>query len=533
MRSVLSTPKLHQRISSTIHRGPVHLVLSLFLILVAACERPDPQTADVTFDPVATEANRPTRPAVEVIPATEALETVSPQPILKPTYVGSPTPDPTRTENGVNDLVLLSHQVVAGETLGLIAQKYGTTIDELLAINGLEGGDILFVGQAILVPGTSSIVGPSFKLIPDSEAVYGPSLRDFNTSLTVTSFGGYLDEYREDVEGKMLSGAEIVQLVANRQSINPRLLLAIIEYKSGWLTGPEGGRSPYPLGFIRNGYEGLYQQVTWAANQLSLGYYGHAEGGVDIIDIGDSARIAFAPTINSGTAGMQLLLGAAPEITHEGWLQDVGPEGFYATYKRLFGIPFAYTLEPLWPSVLNQPPLSLPWSGDEIWYFTGGPHGGWASGSAWAALDFTPADENVGCNVANEWIVAVADGVISRSEFGSIVLDLDGDGFAGTGWAVIYLHVAAQERIPSGTFVRTGEKLGHPSCEGGFSNWTHLHIARTYNGRWVSADGPYPFILGGWQSQGLGREYDGLLLKGNEVKEACECRQESNAITAN
>jgi hypothetical protein len=38
--------------------------------------------------------------------------------------------------------------------------------------------------------------------------------------------------------------------------------------------------------------------------------------------------------------------------------------------------------------------------------------------------------------------------------------------------------------------------------------------------------------MSGWRSQGLGREYDGLLVRGDEAKEACECRGEINAITA-
>jgi hypothetical protein len=53
-----------------------------------------------------------------------------------------------------------------------------------------------------------------------------------------------------------------------------------------------------------------------------------------------------------------------------------------------------------------------------------------------------------------------------------------------------------------------------------------------YNGRWISADGSIPFDMGGWVSQGLGREYDGLLIRGGVTKEACECREELNAITA-
>jgi hypothetical protein len=38
--------------------------------------------------------------------------------------------------------------------------------------------------------------------------------------------------------------------------------------------------------------------------------------------------------------------------------------------------------------------------------------------------------------------------------------------------------------------------------------------------------------MNGWTSQGLGNEYDGLLIRGETVKEACECREEINSITA-
>ena len=125
----------------------------------------------------------------------------------------------------------------------------------------------------------------------------------------------------------------------------------------------------------------------------------------------------------------------------------------------------------------------------------------------------------------------MAPGIVSRSSFGAVVVDLDGDGFAGTGWATTYMHLATQDRIPVGTVVETGDRLGHPSCEGGFSNGTHVHLTRTYNGRWVAADGPLPFEMAGWVSRGLGREYDGILVRDDVVKEACECREEANTIT--
>jgi hypothetical protein len=59
--------------------------------------------------------------------------------------------------------------------------------------------------------------------------------------------------------------------------------------------------------------------------------------------------------------------------------------------------------------------------------------------------------------------------------------------------------------------------IGHASCEGGMSTGTHLHFARKYNGEWVSADGPIPFVLSGWTVVAGEKPYQGKLVKGDKV----------------
>ena len=49
------------------------------------------------------------------------------------------------------------------------------------------------------------------------------------------------------------------------------------------------------------------------------------------------------------------------------------------------------------PEGLTQPELQLPFEVGDVWSYTSGPHGGWDSGSAWAALDFAPPGEALGC----------------------------------------------------------------------------------------------------------------------------------------
>jgi hypothetical protein len=64
-----------------------------------------------------------------------------------------------------------------------------------------------------------------------------------------------------------------------------------------------------------------------------------------------------------------------------------------------------------------------------------------------------------------------------------------------------------------GTFVNAGDPLGHPSCEGGRSTGTHIHIARKYNGEWMVADGTIPFVLSGWRPIRGEAPYSGWLVK--------------------
>ena len=201
-----------------------------------------------------------------------------------------------------------------------------------------------------------------------------------------------------------------------------------------------------------------------------------------------------------------------------------GPAGFLATYERLFGNPFAYTVDPLVPPDLVQPELGLPWESGHTRYFTGGPHGGWGDGSGLAALDFAPSDRALGCAPSAEWIAAAAPGYVVRSDNGEVIVDLDGDGFEQSGWVLLYLHVYSEGRVAPGTIMQRGQPLGHPSCEGGLAEATHLHFARRYNGEWIPAgSGPVPLVLAGWTAHEDVRPYDGTLTRDDEVRTACEC----------
>ena len=73
--------------------------------------------------------------------------------------------------------------------------------------------------------------------------------------------------------------------------------------------------------------------------------------------------------------------------------------------------------------------------------------------------------------------------------------------------------------------MKAGDRLGHPSCEGGQSTAAHLHIARLYDGEWLDARAP-EFRLGEWLFESSDRPYDGNALGESGVRrEPCECRE--------
>ena len=446
-------------------------------------------------------------------------------PILTPTP-DNPHPLPvTRTEPE-------SYQVQPGDTLGLIATRYGVGLDQLVAANQLANPNVLEVGQVLTVPvPTPQNPGPDFKVIPDSELVYGPYSALFELDDFVAKQAGFLATYKEEIaDGVSLSGAQIVGRIAQDYSVSPRLLLAVLEKQSGWVTekSPKKESRDYPIGWADPERKGLFRQLNWAANNLNRGYYLWRAGGIGTWLLADGDVVPIDPTINAGTAAVQQIYALLYD--RAAWGQAVSPEGLFAVYNALFGYPFDYAFEPLVPRDLNQPVLQLPFEPGVVWSFTGGPHGGWGDGSAWSALDFGPPGEALGCVQSDAWVAAAAAGLILRASDGAVIQDLDGDGLEQTGWVLLYMHVDTVGRVQPGTFVKAGDRIGHPSCEGGVSSGTHLHLARRYNGEWIAADQDIPFILDGWISSGLGKEYDGYLNRGGKKIEAYAGNSDINLI---
>ncbi|MFH1909191.1 MAG: hypothetical protein ABIL11_17720 [Chloroflexota bacterium] len=457
----------------------------------------------------------------------------------EPTFTASPTPlPPAATPIPVSSTTQppLLYYAQSGDSLPVVAAHFGVDVTEISSPATLPERGLLDPDTPLIIPNRLGETTPFIQIMPDSEVVYSPSAMDFDIESYVTEAGGYLSTtYREWlVSTGWTSGAQAVQRIAIENSINPRLLLALIEYESGWVNGQPSNlaQGDYPLGYVDVHYRGLFRQMMWAVQELSKGYYGWRSGSLTELAFRDGTRARLSPELNAGSVAIQYYFSRTRNFYE--WAQAIDPNvGFPALYARMFGDGWgrAQAVGPLFPPGLTQPPLTLPFELGQLWSFSGGPHPAWiqqlyssdGSPPAWelqgalAALDFAPSSDQSGCVPSERWIVASAPGRVVRSGYGVVVLDLDNDGHEQTGWNLIHMHVSTKDRVLLGVLLNAGDLIGHPSCEGGIATGTNLHFARKYNGEWVLADGPLPFTLSGWVAHAGKKPYEGTLTKGERV----------------
>ena len=177
--------------------------------------------------------------------------------------------------------------------------------------------------------------------------------------------------------------------------------------------------------------------------------------------------------------------------------------------------------------------LRLPWSAGETWYLTSGPHSANRS-----ALDFAPPnlDPRTGKLYADPcsrkrgdayWVRAAADGYFTAVlRKGCPCVQIQHDD--GTTTNYFHLRRSSVKRLgyKVGDPVRAGQALGHPSCEVGPrrcgathpASGVHVHFHRT-NAATAARLPADRAVLSGWTVKSVGRKRDGIMIKGEEVRE--------------
>ena len=545
-RLYLQRPDLGQRV---IARPALIVFLGCLLLILTpalACNLPPRQAGGLAFptrqpqpssviQPLPSSMIQPL-PSIEATPlptgsAIPAFTQISVQPSVSPyLFWGLQTATPGEILPGVwgtpepgTVLPPFTYWTQPGDTLSALMARFGVAPEQINPAQPETG--LLLPVQHLAI---SNLLGePAYPsaLLPDSAIIYSPLAASFNIEDYIAGAGGYLNTYQQLVgTDEWLTGPEIIRRVAEQTSVSPQVLLAFLEFRSGWVRGQpaDPSRVDYPIGFYVPEYQGLYLELSLVAKQLNIGYYGWRQGTLTDLVFPSSTRVRISPGLNAGSVAVQTLTSKFYRQQQD-WLAALyGPQGFLAVYTGMFGDPWlaAANVEPLFPPDLAQPALELPFASGESWSLTAGPHISWNTGTPPGALDFGPITGEPPCVVSRAWVTASAPGLVVRSGNGVVAVDLDGDGLEQTGWVLVYMHIADQGRVSTGTWVETDAPVGHPSCEGGHATGTNVHLARKYNGEWLAASGPLPLVLSGWVAHDGKLPYEGTLEKDGRVVSA-------------
>jgi LasA protease len=440
-----------------------------------------------------------------------------------------PTPLPARPNFQPGQLVEYTAQ--SGDTLEVLAARFNTSVAEIRAANTFipDNTTTMPPGMPMQIPiYYLPLWGSPYQIIPDSLFVNGPAQVGFDAAAFVDAHPGWLKHYTGFVNGQNRRGGQVIEQIALNYSVSPRLLLALAEYQAGALSNPELPDTAYALG--RNDYRraGFYLQLAWAADILNKSYYEYRAGKLLAFDLLDRRMWRPDPWQNAGTVALQHYF--ARLLDGDDYTRAISSVGLAQTYRDLFGDPWENETPHL-PGSLTQPYLRLPFEPGRIWAYTGGPHNAWGDEDATrAALDFAPPSIKSGCAPTDQWVTAMADGVIARKGTAIAILDLDGDGDERTGWVIFHLHLETSSIPQAGTQLKAGDRIGKPSCEGGRSTGTHVHIARKYNGEWMLADGALAFDMEGWVARNGILPYQGTLVRGGSVVTANTASDQASHI---
>lgn len=124
------------RAGSRARRLCLPLAAALLLALAAACGGGDDEEEVVDAEPTPTRAPIPTATPLAATP--------------EPTIIGGDAtvspPEPTARAE-------VTYLVVPGDTLSAIAQRFGTTVQALMAVNEIADPTLIFSGQELVIPG--------------------------------------------------------------------------------------------------------------------------------------------------------------------------------------------------------------------------------------------------------------------------------------------------------------------------------------------------------------------------------------------
>lgn len=324
----------------------------------------------------------------------------------------------------------------------------------------------------------------------------GPEIQAF-----LEARGSPLGEVRFQVGSRSHSFTDVLVSLSSLYSLNPELLLALLDLQSGLVSG--GGASSEQLAWAMGyrgdggGRRGLNSQLRWAARELRYAMRDYAlrgDGPPPPLSFADGTRQEVAPDLPFSRYVLARVL--APTVSPGG----LGPrlDGLVNAYARLFGDPRLAPAD--WPApaepFLTRPmertfPITSFFDHDAPFLTKNG-----SLTTFWGRVETDISfayDGHTGWDYAMgppDQILAAADGVVTfagNSDDGcatparAVVID-HGNGYRTLYWHLASIAVEATQRVAA------GDVLG-VAGESGCAIGSHLHLQVQYLGRDVDPYG--------------------------------------------
>ncbi|MEZ0395395.1 MAG: CARDB domain-containing protein, partial [Anaerolineales bacterium] len=363
--------------------------------------------------------------------------------------------------------------------------------------------------------------GLSAAVLSDGQFVYGPNVNGFDLTAWLEANAPHLLPYAADLEG-----------FASYASLNPRLLLALMELRTG-LVSNLAADPANPFGWPQSGFEA---QVQAAAEVLTSAYYLHlhrysaldpAERSLPPLPLPDGSELTLAPEVNAGTYAVLAFLAQ----TETADSLPAALESLPAVWAVLFPAddPLDESNQVYIPGSLaaqSTPPpsmLQLPYQRGEAWRFWGVHHNMGYTGTDASSIDFTNEWRYWICpDPLNDCMEGYAPYDLSpypiRAAHSGWITTIAGNkwgitapcqatiytNYDRTGWATRYYHLENVQATPGAPPVPIAQNaiLGYMAdtkkealCNGGASSGHHVHFSLMYNGAFVPIDGT---ALTGW-----------------------------------
>ena len=278
-------------------------------------------------------------------------------PIIFPTSTTPPqieteaayTPTATTTPNGIPPKVELTTETTplpsfdtapflyyaqSGDMLSAVANRFGVEESEIISDADLTKTTLIDPGALLVIPNhITEEMTPNIQIMPDAEVIFSFTASDFDVSEYVQQSGGYLAKFKDYLGSTgWIDGDKAIERLAVENSINPRLLLGLLEFESRWVRGQpiDTLHVDYPMGFDDYHYKGMTVQMVWTINNMAIAYYGWRAGTLTHLVFPDGSTLRIDPRLNAGTVAVQYLFSRVHSRSQ--WEQIINPNsGFPAS----------------------------------------------------------------------------------------------------------------------------------------------------------------------------------------------------------